>query len=206
MFIEEALWIKDALQQIDPLKGNNLIANLGSSTKDFRTSVQPHIDEYILKPLAKKWNVVNIDLKKEDGVDIVANISDPNFANKYNNHFALTMCTNMLEHVESISDVAKNIFSVTIKNGYLLITVPYKYQLHYDPIDNAFRPTPKEIFELFTQGSVEIVSSKIIVITDKKYYPIKLSRFPIWGRRERIKYFFGFRHKVSGILLRLINK
>ncbi len=205
MFIEEAQWINRILSSLQPDE-NNLVANLGSSTAYFRTIVQPHIHENIIKPLEKNgWKIVHVDLKKENGVDVVANVSDALFAKEYANFFSLTLCTNMLEHVKNISIVIDNLFTLTRKNGYVLITVPYKYRLHNDPIDNGFRPKPKEIVSLFEDGMVNVINEEIIRIDDKKYYPIKKSKFLLWGYRERIKYFFGIRFKVSSVLLQVIK-
>lgn len=207
MFIEEAEWIRYSLQQLKTREGDNLVANLGSSTYHFRTKVQPHLQNLIVEPLIKNnWNVVNIDIKKEEGVDIVANVSDHLFGLEYKNTFSLTICTNMLEHVESIPDVINNLMEITKKNGHILITVPYKYKIHFDPIDNGFRPKPSEVFSLFGQGTVEIVRSGIISIHNKVYYPHRNSRFPFWGYREMVKYYLGIRHKVTCLLLKVTNK
>jgi SAM-dependent methyltransferase len=203
VFKEEAEWINKALSVLQPDKNGNLIGNLGSSTYFFRTKIQPHIHSLIVEPLEKNnWRLLHIDIKKEDGVDMVADLTKEGFAEAYKNFFTITLCTNMLEHVESISDVVKHLIAVTRNGGYLLITVPYKYQLHFDPIDNGFRPKPKEIVSLF-KNSAHLLSSAIITITDKKYYPVKKSKYPLWGHRERIKYFFGIKHKVSCVLLQV---
>jgi hypothetical protein len=207
MFIEEAVWLNKTLSALQPSEKNDLVANLGSSGHHYRTVVQPHIHNYIIDLLNKKnWRIMNIDIKKEEGVDLVADISDSAFGKEYENLFSLTICTNMLEHVECIPDVITRLLSVTKKNGYILITVPYKYQLHYDPIDNGFRPKPRQIASLFKKGTVDVLNSHIINIEEKKYYPVKKSKFPLWGYRERIKYFMGKRHKVSAILLQVIDK
>jgi SAM-dependent methyltransferase len=207
MFIEEALWINEALNEVKPSESNPVIANFGSSTLYFRTVKQPHIHKYIIHPLKKKnWQIINIDIKKEEGVDVAADIADAAFGKEYSNTFSLTLCTNVLEHVENISAVVNNLLAVTKKNGYILVTVPYKYRLHYDPIDNGFRPKPAEIVSLFKKGSVNVLRSRIININDKKYYTVKKSKFFLWSHRERIKYFLGMRHKVSGILLQVIEK
>ncbi|HNF29028.1 MAG TPA: hypothetical protein PLY81_01980, partial [Chitinophagaceae bacterium] len=76
MFREEAIWINNALAKIKPLQDNNLVANLGSSTAYFREVIQPHIQQYLMQPLANNgWNIINIDLKQEDGVDVVADVT-----------------------------------------------------------------------------------------------------------------------------------
>ena len=204
MFREEAIWIENALKKINPLPTNTKVGNLGSSTSFFREVVQPHINQYLLQPLqAKGWDVVNIDLKKEEGVDIVADVTKPDFGNNMQQMFALTICTNMLEHVEDIALVVKNLKKVTANSGYILLTVPYKYRKHLDPIDNMFRPTPEEIVELFPKENIEVIYKGVIVIQDKEYYKVRKSKFPLWGKREIIGYNLGIKHKVSGALIKI---
>lgn len=206
MFTEEAIWIENVLQPIQPVNGNNHIANLGSSTLSFRTQVQPHIQQHILAPLEHRgWKIYHMDYKMDEGVDVVSDITDRTLGASFKNHFALTICTNMLEHVEYIDMAAANLLSVTAPNGYMLITVPYKYKIHHDPIDNGFRPTPAQIMALFPAGAVQQIASSIISISDKKYYRVKQSSIPFWGYRDRILYYLGKRHKVSGILLKVIK-
>jgi SAM-dependent methyltransferase len=206
MFTEEAKWIENALKEVSLLNGNRKAANLGSSTTYFRKNVQPHIDRHVIQPLQRKgWKINHIDFKMEDGIDIVADVTQKSFGEEFKNAFGLTICTNMLEHVEDISMVVENLWEVTKNGGYILITVPYKYKKHLDPIDNMFRPTPEEIRLLFQPAMVKEIASSIIVIKDKEYYRIKRSRFPLWGRRELFRYHMGIKHKVSGILLK-VNK
>jgi SAM-dependent methyltransferase len=200
MFREEAIWIETALSKLKPSL-NNTVANLGSSTAMFRQKIQPHIHQYLIDPLQKNgWKVLNVDMKQEDGVDVVGDLTNPAFGKQYKDQFALTICTNMLEHVENIPLVVKNLVEVTQSEGHILITVPYKYKIHHDPIDNGFRPTPQQIVDLFKDVAGNIVASHIIAVTDKDQYKIRKSRFPIWGYRERIAFYFGKRHKTSGIL------
>ena len=142
-------------------------------------------------------------MKAEDGVDVIADVSDPGMATRFKDQFTLTICTNMLEHVADIGLVARNLMSITADGGYILISVPYRYRIHHDPIDNGFRPTPGEILALFPSAQITCVAKAIISITDPFYYGIKKSRFPLWGYRERIAFFLGKRHKVSGVLFRV---
>lgn len=204
MFREESVWIKNVLDTIRPLNENNKVANFGSSTKEFRTVMQPHIEQNIFLPLQKNgWDILHIDFKKENGVDIVADLTDRSFAENFKNKFALTLCTNMLEHVVDIHATVNNLLMVTQHNGYLLITVPFKYRIHHDPIDNGYRPTPDEIVQMFSKNEAELISETIIVINEKKYYRIRKSKIPFWGYRERLMYHLGKRYKVSGVLLKV---
>lgn len=206
MFREESLWIKDALKKLKPKYGNNEAANIGSSTDHFRRVIQPHIHQNIIHTLSESgWRVFNVDMKKEKGVDLVADVTAKDFSSQFKDRFSLTICTNLLEHVEDIKLVTKNLVDITKSGGHILVTVPYKYKIHYDPIDNGFRPTPQQIVNLFNEVAEYIIDSKIISISDKDQYRVRKSRFPVWGYRERLAYYFGKRHKTSGILFS-INK
>lgn len=201
MFREESIWIKNALQKLRPVNGYKDVANIGSSTAHFRQIIQPHIHSNIISTLENGgWNVLNVDMKADDGVDIVADVTSKDFAAPLQNRFALTICTNLLEHVEDINLVAQNLIDITRSGGHILITVPYIYKIHLDPIDNGFRPTPQEIVDLFKDVAEYIIESTIISVKDVDQYKIRKSHFPIWGYRERIAYYFGKRHKTSGIL------
>lgn len=201
MFREESLWIKKAIEKIKPLPGADEVANIGSSTEYFRTKIQPHISHNIFQPLHNAgWKTVHIDMKKEEGVDLVADVTDKDFYKEFVNRFALTICTNLLEHVEDIDLVIKNLMAITRSGGYILITVPYKYKIHLDPIDNGFRPTPQQILEKFSSVTDNVVDANIISVSDIDQYHIRKSRFPVWGYRERIAYYLGKRHKTSGVL------
>jgi SAM-dependent methyltransferase len=142
-------------------------------------------------------------MKKEVGVDLVADVTKENFADGLLDKFALTICTNLLEHVEDIDLVIKNLVKITRSGGHILITVPYKYKIHLDPIDNGFRPTPQQIVDRFNNVVDTIIDSHIISISDIDQYRIKPSKFPLWGKRERISYYLGKRHKTSGVLFSL---
>ncbi len=74
MLAEESEWIKKVIVKLEPSPLKS-IGNLGSSTLKFRTKVQPHIHENIIIPLCEKgfW-VINVDLKKAEGIDVVGDI------------------------------------------------------------------------------------------------------------------------------------
>lgn len=201
MFREEAIWVRNVLKNLPLL--NSKVANLGSSTSEFRQIIQPHIYKEIIIPLeAKGAKITHIDIKKAEGVDVEADLTAIDFSEHVNQSFDLVICTNMLEHVEDISLVVDNILKISSPNAYLLLTVPRRYPLHFDPIDNGFRPRPNELSTLFLEKvKCNILNSKIISIKDMSYYPLKSSRFPIWGYRLRLRYWLRYYYQVTGILL-----
>jgi SAM-dependent methyltransferase len=127
--------------------------NLGSSTGEFRTVIQPHIDEHLFAPLReRRIRVVHSDIKQEDGVDLPGDIYDPaTLAAIHDLTPAMVLCCNMFEHVTDRDALARRISEMLRPGGLLIVTVPRSYPIHYDPIDTYFRPTPEEIHQLFPQ-------------------------------------------------------
>jgi hypothetical protein len=154
MRLEEAQHIQYI---IDKYTGNNtkseVLLNLGSSTGRFRKIQQPHIDRYVFQPLDKSiYQTIHFDLKSEDGIDLSGNIFDVEVQHTLKKTKpTIIMCCNLLEHLEEdLRNNIQNIFDFLLeKGGMLLITVPYSYPLHLDPIDTYYRPSPEQISELF---------------------------------------------------------
>lgn len=163
MHEQEAKWISNALQSIDPNSISPLL-NLGSSTKDFRTVHQPFIDLQIFQPLAKLGvQSVHQDIKDDPGVDLIGNLQDEQFLNKLiKNGFKAILCSNLLEHLEDPAPICAAMMKVIPTFGYILVTVPVQYPKHMDPIDTMFRPAPKEIAQLFS-GTI-VVDSHILSV------------------------------------------
>ena len=86
--------------------------------------------------------------------------------------------------------------SITADGGYILISVPYRYRIHHDPIDNGFRPTPGEILALFPSAQITCVAKAIISITDPFYYGIKIPVSPL-GLPRKDCFLFG--QKAQGV-------
>ncbi len=136
--------------------------NVGSSTAHFRKVAQPHIDRYIFGPLTSRGvKVVHTDLKVAEGVDIAGNIYSRDVIDKIAAcHPQLILCCNMFEHVEDRPALAAALAALVPVNGRLIVTVPYSYPFHPDPIDTYFRPEPEGIAEMFE--AFELETSKII--------------------------------------------
>lgn len=125
--------------------------NLGSSTAAFRSTQKPHIDRYIFRPLAERGiEGKHADIKADEGVDIVGDIYDPATMQRIHEVAPkLVLCCNMFEHVTDREALARQLDEMLAPGGHLLVTVPYSYPIHYDPIDTYFRPTPDELKALF---------------------------------------------------------
>lgn len=159
MFEEESIWIRNEISEIliKNSKRIDTVLNVGSSTLKFRTEVQPCIDKNIFAPLRNQGKeIYHLDIKKDEGVDIVCDISNINTISR---KFDLVICTNLLEHVKGLKKVVDDLKSLINNGGYLLVTVPHLYFYHPDPIDTMYRPDNKSLEELFR---FQVISSEII--------------------------------------------
>jgi hypothetical protein len=69
----------------------------------------------------------------------------------------------LLEHVTKPADLAKICQSITQPGAYVIVTAPFSYPVHNDPIDTYFRPSPEDISELFPD--YRMIASTIITST-----------------------------------------
>jgi len=169
--IEEALWINKVIKQNH--KTISKVLNVGSSTEKFRRFVQPHIHKYIFKHLKeKKIEVLHLDYKKDEGVDIQCNILNLEEVSKVSlQNFDTVICSNLLEHVDNINLACENLTKILKPNGLIILTAPYIYPKHNDPIDNLFRPSPKDLcsyFPKFKKLDQKIIDIKPIFFTNSK--------------------------------------
>jgi SAM-dependent methyltransferase len=163
MLFEEAQWVGEKLHL--EFQANQVILNLGSSTLASRTVLQPHMDEYIFKPLKEKGiQVVHSDITKDEGVDLQGDFTDPGFIELLKNkRFNGVMCCNLLEHLNDRKPLIDSLNEIVPARGILLITVPKQYPYHLDPIDTMYRPSPNELTVLFPNFDVlntEIVEAR----------------------------------------------
>lgn len=196
--------------------------NIGSSTGLFRRVQQPHIHKFIFQPLEdRNVEVIHSDLKMAEGVDIAGSIYDPETVGKIvDRHPKFILCCNMFEHVEDRSLLASTLSALVPVGGGLLITVPYSYPIHFDPIDTYFRPTPDEIAELFpnfkpvvteiivdTSYGMDLVSGKGLLGTALHLSRSAIKFFMFWkGRKAWVAHFHRYlwffrRYKISMLVL-----
>lgn len=138
------------------------IVNIGSSTFEFNKKKQHEIHELVFRPLEKRnLNVVNIDIKDADGVDIVCDILNAFDRDKVKKlRPDAVFCFNTLEHVQDPYEFCRALADLTHPSGLLFITLPHSYPYHKDPIDNGFRPDLHELLKLFPD--FELKSGKVI--------------------------------------------
>ena len=157
----EAKYIRSLLEQISNGSLSPCV-NLGSSSAEFRQTVNPQIHDHVIHPLEKRGvRVVNVDLKEGSGVDIIGDVFDPGTQDSIADcRPRIILCCNMFEHVEDRERLADILDVILAEGAYLLVTVPYSFPLHMDPIDTYYRPSPAQIVSMFPR--FEHVESKVV--------------------------------------------
>ena len=216
MLKEESIWIKNLLN--DHFSVNDFpLLNVGSSTEDFRKNIQPDIHQNVFAPLLKaNRKVFHADIKDSKGVDLVGDLNQDSFRRELKTlSIKSVLCSNLLEHLDRPEVICKSILDVLPKGGKLIVTLPYQFPYHKDPIDTMLRPTVDEVHEMFS--GTECVTSAIIESTDtyisalkanKKYHLIMIARWsmPFYKYSEwkfMIKDYFNRKKKYSATCLLL---
>ena len=149
MIETEATWIRERLEAFKPRR----ILNVGSSTLDFRTNAQPFYGAML-----EGFDVVHLDKKDAPGVDHVFDI-EQHGQTWYQEPFDLVLMTSLLEHVKSRHTVMLNVLPAIGK--HLIVSVPYRWPKHNDPIDTGYRPDVWELtaaMEFFGLNALEVAS------------------------------------------------
>lgn len=162
MLLEEAKWLGQEIQQLAIQLPAAKLLNVGSGTAEKTDDVQSHQSEFILKPLKEKnIETLNTDIEAGKGVDLVGDLTDDDFLKSLSSHnFNIVICNNLLEHIDPIKPICDSFKTIVAPNGYLVVSVPYRYPYHPDPIDTMFRPKIKDLEELL--GGFELVKGEII--------------------------------------------
>jgi hypothetical protein len=130
------------------------LLNLGSSTAQFRETVQPHIERELFGPLrAAGVEVVHCDLKGGDGVDVAGDVLDAEVRAKLKaRRFKCLLIANLLEHVRDRAAMVSACEEIVGPGGLILATVPCSYPYHADPADSRYRPSPEALAAAFGQS------------------------------------------------------
>jgi len=164
MLIKEAEWIGESLPLLD-LKQGSVFLNFGAQTKEYNQE-NNHILRYLINPIKSKHTIKNLDLQKGEGIDFSGDILDDIFFNELKkNKFHCILLCNVLEHVHDINKITQRLSDLMESGTYLIFSGPYKYPVHYDPIDNGFRPTVKEVEKLFP----DLINVKSQIVIDHTY-------------------------------------
>ena len=130
--------------------------NIGSSTREFRERMQPHVAELFIRPLERQGiRFIHCDMKAADGVDEVGDILDPSFRKRLQSHRAkLLVCSNLLEHLSDPQEFADACAELVGPGSYALFSVPLAYPYHPDPIDTMLRLTPDQLAAMLPRWTV----------------------------------------------------
>lgn len=157
MLIEESLWIGKKVKEI--LAENPFpVLNIGSSTKEYRSVRQPYIQQNIFNLFDEKNQVIHLDMKQADGVDIVGDLYDSNFVESLKKYrFKLIFCSNILMYIEEKQrkHLAKIIDEILEPGGYAIITNSHTFPPAPDPVEAYYRDSPEKIHQkLFPQFKI----------------------------------------------------
>lgn len=189
MFLEESLWIKSKLEHIN-LKKNDKVLDIGSSSLKYRTIEQPYIDKNIFSVLRKiGCEIIHLDCKDKEGVDIVCDIAK---LDTLQNQYDLILCTNLLEHIQDRMKFIEDVNRLLKDSGYLIVTVPYNFEYHPDPVDTMYRPSVKEIEQAFYP--LHVIDFKLVDTPSALCHLDIVSRITSIFRRKK--------HKVSCVLFK----
>ena len=163
MRFEEALKIQNIIKKRSAYRN---IINLGSGNVEQLMKTKPWVSKNVFDLLKKqKAKILHVDAENFPGVDIVQDLSQPNslsFCDKLEGS-KLFILANVLEHIpkKAHAELLNKIYSKMKSNDGLIITVPYDYPYHADPIDTMYRPSPNELNQLLplTWLEGEIVSA-----------------------------------------------
>lgn len=149
MLKNESLWIKQFLPTIiseDALP----ILNVGSSTSHYRKVTQPYVQENIFSHFAdEKSQVIHLDMKADQGVDLVGNLYDPVFLQKIKQLKIKTVfCNNILMYLDqgSRQKLAEIFYAIIPEGGYLVISNSCIFPSAPDPKEEYYRAEALEMY------------------------------------------------------------
>jgi len=172
MLKKEAQWIADELKQIG-LESSPML-NVGSSTLHFRQVEQSFIHELIVEPFEQAGGrFLHLDMKAAEGVDLAGDLMDAAFRERVKAlQIRGILCSNLLEHVTNPQTVCDLLTEIIQPGGYLILTVPYRYPYHNDPIDTLFRPTVEQLTAMM--HNCGLVRGEILTIDHTSFFNMLL--------------------------------
>jgi hypothetical protein len=156
------------------------MVNVGSHTEQFRVHEQPWIDRHIFAPIRKRGRkVVHLDIKDAPGVDLVGDLTKPDFLAEVSRmQFRGAFCANLLEHVPNREEIGRAVVGAVQPGGYLLVSCPNVFPYHPDPIDTMFRPGVPEMAALFP-GTTLVKGDKLACGTLTTYLLGRVASDPL---------------------------
>lgn len=150
MLVAEARWLEHAFAKFSVSELSPLL-NVGSGSAHLREVLQPWIDSHVFAPLRRRGvQVDHSDLQSAAGVDLCGDLMEEHFVAKLvARGYRAICCSNVLEHVVDPRAVSAKLEKLLDPGGYLIVTVPYRFPYHPDPIDTMFRPTVEDLVAIF---------------------------------------------------------
>lgn len=115
--------LNNYLKKISGKFENSEILEIGSNDSKLNFSAKD-----IFKN-AKLFHQTDVDSKF--GHDLL----DIRYVSKDSKKYDLVLCCNILEHVYENKNLSSNLKKLVKKDGYLLVSVPFIYPLHEEPMD-----------------------------------------------------------------------
>lgn len=138
-FIVKKLQLEVLKKYSGYLKGR--VLDIGCGTKPYK------------KYLVASTEYIGMDESKDVSPGVLAKSDKIPFSDGY---FDSVLCTELLEHLPEPQDTLKEIKRVLKKGGYLYLTVPQEWCLHYEPRD-YFRFTKYGIKYLLEKNGFEVI-------------------------------------------------
>ena len=118
--------------------------DVGSGTAEFRRREK---FPYDLAPLFEPGAYTTFDQKEGDGVDVMGDAHQ--LASYYlDRPFTFLICASLLEHVRKPWVVAAQMWQVLKPGGVIVVSVPWVYPTHSDPVD-CWRMSEGAVIGLF---------------------------------------------------------
>lgn len=178
MLKNESLWIKKFVPSIIAEDAFPVL-NVGSSTSHYRKIAQPHVQENIFSQFTdEKSQVIHLDMKTDEGVDLIGNLYDPQFLHKIKKLKIKTIfCNNILMYLdeESRRKLAEIFYNIIPEGGYLLISNSHIFPAAPDPKEEYYRDGAmdmyKNLFSKFKLIASEDVEDGLTLFNDLKQKP-----------------------------------
>ncbi|MFA5382811.1 MAG: methyltransferase domain-containing protein [Candidatus Micrarchaeia archaeon] len=157
MWLEEIEWV---IKKLNSQLNSNFktCLDIGSESLEYRMKYQPWNQKFYDYLISKNIEIKRMDANKSVKPDYVQDITKPI---KNIGKFDIVLATHLLEHIPilELKNTVNNIENLINKNGILIVSVPNCYPYHAFPIDNGWRPIPKELIKIFNG---KLIATKII--------------------------------------------
>ncbi|MCC7570707.1 class I SAM-dependent methyltransferase [Candidatus Micrarchaeota archaeon] len=157
MWPEEIGW---TIEQLDMNwdKSYKVCLDIGCESINYRTKYQPWNQTFYNYLKFRNVEIRTMDMEPDFNPDYLQDITKPL---KIKDKFDIVLATHLLEHVPilELNNTVKNIEKLVKKNSLLVLSIPHQYPHHAMPIDNGWRPVPKELVKIFNG---KVLATKII--------------------------------------------